>query len=197
MRGIKNLIGSVLIGIAAFLFWVLILPTYDGRAILSAEIEARSADLEMENQLISRAEELDKEFQGKYAELKRLSLIVPAEKHVDELITIVEDMFSANGIPLNDLLLSVDESSVSNLPYNLVNLDFNFTASYDSTVNFLYSVEKSLRLLDATSLDININERSAADGGETLLDVGLKAKAYFLNKNVQVKNVVKSNESEE
>ena len=197
MRGIKNLIGSVLIGVAAFLFWVLILPTYDGRAILSAEIEARSADLEMENQLISRAEELDKEFQGKYAELKRLSLIVPAEKHVDELITIVEDMFSANGVPLNDLLLSVDESSVSNLPYNLVNMDFNFTASYDSTVNFLYSVEKSLRLLDATSLDININERSAADGGETLLDVGLKAKAYFLNKNVQVKNVVKSNESEE
>lgn len=197
MRGIKNLIGSILIGIAAFLFWVLILPTYDGRSSLLTEIEVRSADLEMKNQLISRAEELDKEFQGKYAELKRLALIVPSEKHVDELITIVEDMFSANGIPLNDLLLAVDDSPVSNLPYSLVNMDFNFTASYDSTVNFLYSVEKSLRLFDATSLDININERGAADGGDILLDVGLKAKAYFLNKNVQVKNVVKTSESEE
>src|SRR3989344_4705566 len=141
MRTIKNLFGSILIAIAVFLFWVMILPDYDERANLGLVLQTRTADFEAKTGLINKILELDKEYQSKYAELKRLSLVVPSEKHLEEMITILEDIFSSTGVPLKDMALFVQDDQADS-SYNTVNTEFNLRTTNDSMINFLISLEK-------------------------------------------------------
>lgn len=184
MRTIKNLIGSILISIAVFVFWAIILPDYDGRVHLQSEIKARSAHFEAKNKLINKTVELDKEYQSRYAELKRLALVVPSEKHLEEMITVVEDIFLTSGVSLTDMALSADEDQ-SGLPYNLIGMEFAFNATYDSVINFLYAIEKSLRLIDTVSLSLSVNQEEPAGQGQVSLNVLFKARAYFLSESFQ------------
>lgn len=185
MRTIKNLIGSILIAMATFVVWVVILPDYDGRDYIQSAIQVRLANLEAKNKLMSKVEELDNEYQSRYTELKRLSLVVPSEKHIEEVITILEDVFSATGVPLKDMSLAAGKGE-SGSPYDLVSMEFNFNTTYDSVINFLYAIETSLRLMDTTSLSVAINkETTIGTGGQPSLDVLFKARAYFVAKTAQ------------
>lgn len=194
MRTIKNLVGAALIAIAIFLFWTLILPDYDGRAYLEASIAAREANLEAKNSLINKTSELDKQYQSKYAELKRLSLVVPSQKHIEEMITMLESIFTATGVPLKDMALSAGEGAPGSA-FSLVSMQFNFNASYDSIFNFLYAIEKSLRLIDTTTLNIGINQEESTGSGPPNLTVLFKATAYFVTQEAASSNTVQKDKS--
>ncbi len=179
MRTIKNLVGSVLIALAVFLFWVLILPDYNERSSLVTTIQTKTADLEARTNLINKTLDLDKEYQSRYAELKRLSLVAPAQKHVEEMITILQQVFSATGVPLIDMALSSSPGQAGS-DYNLVSMEFVFNTKYDSVINFLLAIEKSLRLIDTTSLTISINQQQSVKNEPPVLSVIFKANAYYL-----------------
>lgn len=179
MRTIKNLIGAFLIAIATFLVWVLILPDYDRQSFLKLTVQSRTTDLEARNKLINRVGELDKEYQSRYAELKRLSLVIPPEKHIDEMITILEEIFTKTGIPLTDMSLSAQEGQ-SDPNFNLIGMEFSFKANYNSIINFLEAVEKSLRLIDTTRLDVGIDKTEYTGTGIVPLGVTFEASAYYV-----------------
>lgn len=189
MRTIKNLVGSVLISLAVLLVWVLVLPEYDSKSYLEALVMTRTADLEAKSKLIDKTLELDKEYQSRYAELKRLALVVPAEKHIEETITILENIFSSTGIPLRDMALSSNEGEIGSA-YDLVDIELNFNASYDSVVNFLIAIEKSLRLIDTTRFSIGIDKENASESGPLSLGASFRARAYFVPEADPAKNTI-------
>lgn len=194
MRTIKNLVGSILISLAVLLVWVLVLPDYDNRDYLETLVLTRTADLEAKSRLIDKTLELDKEYQSKYAELKRLALVVPSEKHIEETITILENIFSSTGVPLRDMALSSNEGEIGSA-YDLVDIELNFNTSYDSVINFLIAVEKSLRLIDTTRFTVGINKEEVSESGPRSLSASFKARAYFVPETIS-KNTVEKTQRE-
>lgn len=188
MKVIKNLIGAVLIAIAVFLFWVLILPDYYEEAYLKSAAESRLIDFETKRDVISKVEKLDKEYQSRYAELKRLSMVIPTEKNIEEMITMFEKIFSVAGVPLTGMSLAADEEKPGQT-HSSINVDFSFNTSYDSAINFLGILEKSLRLIDVGNLSIITEKDELADKDESpVLKVSFRARSYFLNKIIKAQS---------
>ncbi|MDP3697625.1 MAG: type 4a pilus biogenesis protein PilO [Candidatus Taylorbacteria bacterium] len=179
MRAIKNLVGAILISIAIFLFWVIILPDYEERSRLRLTVESRSIDFEAKNKLIQKITELNNEYQSKYAELKRLSLVIPAKQGIEEMITILDGVAFQTGIQLKKMSLVVPDESGQSLPYRTVFIDLSLAGTYDSIFNFLNTVEKSIRLVDGNELNLSI-DKTETDGR---LIASFKGNAYFIKQN--------------
>lgn len=178
MRAIKSLVGAILISIAVFVFWVVILPGYEKRSYFLSVIESRSVDFESKNGLIRKITELENEYQSKYAELKRLSLVIPAKKGIEEMLTILDNIFSQSGVVLQKMGLFAQEGGGLNLPYSIVSIDLDVFGTYDSVSNFLDTIEKSIRLIDATEISLGIDDMAVSEEG--LLTMSFKGQAYFI-----------------
>jgi len=176
MKAIKNLVGAILISIAIFLFWVMILPSYEERSHLVLTLESRSANLELKTKLIQKIAELNKEYQTRYTELKRMSFVIPAKKNIEEIITILDGISFQTGVRLRKMGLATQDEKNQNLPYNTVFIDISVAGTYDSILNFLDTIEKSIRLIDGNELTLNIDENET----EGTLTASLKGNAYFI-----------------
>lgn len=181
MKAIKSLVGAILISIAVFIFWVVILPGYERRSYFLSAIESRSVDFESKNGLLQKIAELESEYQSKYAELKRMSLVIPAKKSIEEMITILDSIVSQSGVALQKMGLSAQEGGGSNLPYNTVSIELNGFGTYDSVSNLLNTIEKSIRLIDVTEISLSLDD-DAAVSEEGLLSMLFKGQAYFIRK---------------
>lgn len=179
MRAIKSLVGAILISIAVFVFWVVILPGYEKRSYFLSVIESRSVNLESKNGLIQKITKLEAEYQSKFAELKRLALVVPAKKDIEEMITILDSISSQSGVVLKKMGLSAQDKGGLNLPYNTVSVELSVSGTYDSLSNLLNSIEKSIRLIDGTEIGLSIDQ-NAATSEEGLLSMSFKGVAYFI-----------------
>ncbi len=180
MRAIKSLVGAILISVAVFVFWVVILPGYEGRSHFLSTIESRSVDLESKNGLLRKITELEGEYQSKYAELKRLSLVVPAKKNIEEMITSLDSISSQSGIVLRKMGLFARDGGDLDLPYNTVFVDLSVSGTYDSLSNFLNTIEKSIRLIDGVELSLSIDKDPAVSGSGFLI-MSFKGNAYFIS----------------
>src|SRR3989344_6321127 len=190
MRTIKNIIGSVFISIAVLIFWVFILPGYEMQSYLQSSVEVRASALNLKSELIQKVANLNKEYQDKFNELKRLSLVVPHEKNIAAVLTFIEDISSQNGITLSDLTVS-DGSNVNNIKFfNTLSLNINFSGTYESLLSFLDQLERHIRLVDATSLLVSIKEDESTES-QIILSISLKANMYFLNPAIEQETIIK------
>ena len=191
MRAIKNIIGSVFISIAALIFWIFILPGYELRSYLESSVGARASVLNVKSELIQKVADLDGDYQNKFTELRRLSLVIPPEKNIAEVLTAIEDISSQSGINLFDFTVSEGSSSNSAKPYNLLSLTLSFSGQYESVLGFLDHIERHIRLIDVTSFDIGIKEDESTES-QIILSASLKANMYFLKPVTKAKTVIKS-----
>ena len=191
MRAIKNIIGSVFISIAALTFWVFILPGYEMQSYLKSSIEVRSSALDSKSKLIQKVADLNKEYQSKFNELKRLSLVIPSEKNIAEIITSIEDISSQSGINLSDFTISGGSNSSNTKPYGVVSLGLSFSGNYESVLNLLAHIERHIRLIDATSLSVNVKVAASTES-QIVLEASLKANMYYLETQAKEKSVTKT-----
>lgn len=196
MRAIKNIIGAVFISIAALIAWVFIIPGYEMQTYLRTSIEIRSSVLSTKSELIKKVADLNVEYLEKFNELKRLSLVVPSEKNIAEVITSIEDISSQNGINVSELTIVESEEIGKVVNYGSLGISIGFSGSYDAILSFLGNIEKHIRLIDVTSLGLSV--KSEESSGEQILLVGsLKGSAYFLKPIVQEKKVIRAPTAEE
>ena len=142
MKAIKNIIGSVFIAIAVLVFWVFILPGYEKQSYFKSSDEIRSSAIDLKSELIQKVADLNKEYQDKFSELKRLSLVVPDEKNIAEVITGIEDISSQSGIHLSDFTVSDVLDSTKTGDYGTLSLNINFSGDYESVLSFLDRIER-------------------------------------------------------
>ncbi|MBI2065279.1 MAG: type 4a pilus biogenesis protein PilO [Candidatus Yanofskybacteria bacterium] len=190
MRAIKNIIGSVFISIAALIFWVFILPGYEMQSYLNSSIETRSSALSLKSELIQKVADLNKEYQDKFSELKRLSLVIPPKKNVAEVLTAIEDIAAQSGIHLSDFSVFEGSNVNSTKPYNILSLNLGFEGQYEALVSFLNQLERHIRLIDAMSLGVSIKEDESTES-QIILSASLKADLYFLKSTTEQKTITK------
>src|SRR3989344_6805439 len=113
-RSIKNLVASILISISCYLAWTSIWPVYSVTLYLKDQIEERNALLMSRAEIFKKIEDLKNESNSKYAELKRLALVLPEKNSYPELITAVDSIYSQSGIILPELQFGIVRENQEN-----------------------------------------------------------------------------------
>ncbi len=176
----KNLTAAIIISIASFVFWALVLPSYNSLPVLQAAIKERGDLLASRQATLSRISSLIGEYQKRTEDLQKISTIVPEKPNTAELITALDDVTTKSGLQLQSLTLNVEGGDVSTNTtsnYNTLSIETDMTGDYNAAFAFLANLEKSLRLIDMTTFSI-VSPQDAK--GITSLKFSIKANAYFL-----------------
>lgn len=147
------------------------------------EIEEYEKALKLSMDILNRREDLQKKYNNfKPADLKDLESLLPDSidnvKLILDMNTIARRYsMSLKGVKINDEKNEKGASSVAPVKTGLgsISVSFKVTSSYETFIKFLQDLEKSLRVVDVTSLAFK-----AADLGT--YDFSVTIKTYWLNK---------------
>ncbi len=175
MNSSRAYIGSVLLAAAGALFFVLVLPAYDGVSARQSALDERNQVVLDQTAIIDNVIKLEKEVSDRSNDLKQFSYVVPATKSTAELVTMLQTLASQNGLQLTSIAMGSGNNSTEKSPYKVQPIDIALSGGYIAFRSFIDSIEKNIRIIDIDSID-------AAPTGENSPVIGfrLKAKAYFI-----------------
>jgi len=161
----KNITAILLIILSALIFYMFVGPTY-------SSIQSRLADKAQYDEALNNSKkilDLRDQLLNKYngflpSDRARLEKFLPDQVNNIRLLIEVDSRARQYGLPLKNVNLSSVKSAVSSSPdtqnidltaspFNTVTLGFTVTGNYDSFLSFVKDLEKSLRVLDVTSIE--------------------------------------------
>ncbi len=176
----KTLTPFLLLGTSALLFFFVINPQYMKIKETSAEYSVYNDTLNETNSLLNKRDDLLKKKQSISArDLARLEKMLPSAVDNVRLVLDLNGIASTHRISLKNI--QVDSGStktpgtiaVASSLYGTVPLKFSFSASYPTFLSFIEDLEKSLRIVDVTSLAVRAAKADSYD-----FDIALKT--YWL-----------------
>ncbi len=185
----KQYLPYLLIAVSVGLFYLHIDPRYKAVQNLQAkkgEYVSALAKVEelqaQKNQILNVYNALPK------ADLARLDHLLPEKLNAVKLIADMDGVAGRYGITMGNIRVSeeaVDRgSSVSGdgsaKAYRTTVVSFKFTANYQNMTAFLRDLEKSLQLIDITSISFNVEEKKAGESSSRLSDYQVSFQTYSL-----------------
>jgi len=188
----KDTIIIILLILALLLIvYLLIMPGIDSmnlaRAGFSLE-ESRFKEAQAQSQQFS---DLNKKKQDILAKLEKLTVALPKDQGLPELIINLESLATANGLMMNSVDFRAVEKKSSVMPpqmgvedimpkksqdlpdlsagsaqplaqsYNITEVSMNLSGGYDNFKNYLKSIEENKRLMDVISLNFNLTSHDS------------------------------------
>ncbi len=169
----KNLMGAGLLAATLFLFWALVVPSYQDMNALRAAINERGVLIADRAGLIARVAKFKEEYTSRVSDIRKFSAVVPATTSAAELISSLEQMAQAAGIQMNEVSVTQDKGTKGQ--YGTVAITVRGGGSYSSFVNFLRNFERNVRLIDIQTLELSQNATIL-----NLITFTVKATAYSL-----------------
>lgn len=173
-------ITSIILILASFgLFFGYIDPTYTKIKTLGAEKADYDRALNNSKEL---QEERDK-FLDKYNQMNpedRTRLLKALPDNIDNvrLIIDIDEIAKKFGMRIRNFTTETEDNSETigsaNAPYGTLTLSFSTTASYNTFLAFMRTLEQSLRVIDVSSIQF------AASDTSQLYDYGVQVKTYWL-----------------
>ena len=168
----RTIISIVLIGIAGSIFFFYTKPAYDSVQSLRSQVDAYNAALDKATELQKLKQDLLTRYNAFDAtNLDRLQKLLP--DHVDNvaLILDLDSIAGRFGMGLENVDVSTPASSAagssaigaagaSGRQFDSVTLRFSTSGTYDNFLQFLRSLEQSLRIVDLVSLAITPEQSS-------------------------------------
>lgn len=138
-----------------------------------AGVGAISNELKVYQDTIKQADELEqqiKKFRGDIEALNpqdmdKLSKLVPSKLDTINLIIDINTVASNFGLAISDISLGANKEDKSNTSaskdtaYDSVDFSFKVNTSYSNFISFIGALEKSLRLIDITSITFSPAEK--------------------------------------
>jgi Tfp pilus assembly protein PilO len=163
----KTIISFILIiaSVAIFIFYT---NDHYGK-VKELRIQADQYDkaLTQSKQLLAQRDVLKKQYDAIPQEnLDKLKKLVPDAVDNVRLIIDINGIASRRGMTIKGIKIQGNSSAKSgsvgpdNNPYGSIILSFNVTAPYGAFKGFLQDLEKSLRIVDVTSLSFSATEKS-------------------------------------
>jgi Tfp pilus assembly protein PilO len=180
MGSSKDLIGALLVGIGIFATWAFTIPGYQAASTVNAVIDEKEVELAKKQEILERITGLKREYENRSEEIERLSQVVPTKKSIQEIIAMVESAGSVNGLNIISVAATGGVSTNTNVPYDRVNFEVEFSGNYPAFYGFLDTIEKNLRLLDVVAFDIS---PPSGEGVAASLAIKLKMEGYVLKEN--------------
>jgi len=152
-------------------------PGYQGTKDLRADITELESALEKAAELRAAREQLLSQYNAFTAQdREKLETLLPS--HVDnvKLVSIdIEQLAAEQGLILKDVSVQEAEEAVSDptlgsSPLGTVLIDFSMLGSYNDFVDFMTSIESSLRIIDVHSVSFAMQARRTQDGDVEVSD---------------------------
>lgn len=172
---------AFLIGAVA-LFFGFVDPRYDSVKILKAKADEYDAALDKANELIKTRDDLLSRYNTfKGSDIERLRKMLPDNIDNVRLLIDMENIAENHGLLLRSPSVSVQSGAnpgsgsvgPETNPFGIVSITFSVAASYELMHTFLMDLERSLRLLDVSSISF------PARSGDTY-EISLVLNTYWL-----------------
>ena len=147
----QKLISSIITVSSILIFFLLVLPTFDQTRMLRSSIGERIDIINEIQEISNRINGLNREIESRRQEIDKLDQLLPKDKKVPELLSNMESIVSASGMTLSEINLS-DVAGVGSA--RKINATLKLSGSFTSFANFLDLLEKNLRLIDVSTLDV-------------------------------------------
>lgn len=181
----NNMVLTILAGLVAVILIVAFLmrPAWSELQELGTEIpkEEQARDLTVED--IKNLESAKEFFENNAQSVETVNTAVPIEPEVPAILAILEDLAKDSGVFLTSFspqqFGGQQAASTAAAPGQQANppgvesieITANFRGPYNSLINFLYSLERSLRLVDVKTITVT------SSGGA--LEGNISFKAYY------------------
>lgn len=163
-------------GIAIFL--VFLLPGWDEAKGLQALKENKIQTLRDLKDWSAHFDNLLAKYQGAENDLQKLSLTVPLEPQISELLVQLEDIVRRNGLAVDDVQFNIPVKDAALKPGNkslgVVNVKIKMEGDYKNFKNFIADVEKNIRLMDVSFASLDA-------GGEGFMKFDAEISTYYQN----------------
>jgi hypothetical protein len=178
------LLPILLLGVAVGLLFMYSLPQYEILKTKQAEKAAYESALDQGAEILALKEDLRIQYDS-FSQDDRLKLqkILPDEADTIGAILETDDIAAENGV----VITSVDDTPPSTNSRSEVRVrndvsrshaTYEMSSDYQSFVNFLTELERSLRITDLSSLSFGVSDREA---GSSLIDFTLDTNTYWLS----------------
>lgn len=122
-------------------------------------------------------DKLSARYQEATDDLQKLSLTIPHDPQIAELLVQLEDMARRNGLAVNDIQFNIQEQSAKSADKKntgVINIELKMEGGYSNFKSFTVDIEKNVRLMDIFGASID----AAGDG---LMQFNIKLSTYYEN----------------
>jgi Tfp pilus assembly protein PilO len=177
----KTLFSFVLIAASVALFVMFTNTHYQQIKALRAQAAEYDSALTQSKILLAQRDSLKKKYDEIPQEnLDKLKKLAPDSVDNVRLVIDINGIAARRGMTIRNIKIQNGNAGKSgnigpdNNPYGSMLLSFSVTAPYDSFKGFLQDLERSLRIVDITSLSFNANDKG------DVYDYGVTLRTYWL-----------------
>jgi Tfp pilus assembly protein PilO len=194
----KKLITNLLIFAALFLaVWFGILPVWSEISTVRAEIKSKEGTVNLERQVIEKLNSINQVLDSQKSSVERLEQAIPTTESKPELLSIMENLASQNGLSLKGVNIEVAPEDTAaakrsartpdSISLKKIIIDISASGSYSSFKSWLDAVEKNLRITDISKITFKIPEKKSDTGAfepniDPVIDYSVAMTAYVLKK---------------
>lgn len=186
-------------GLAAVV-WLVVLPSWSGVAALRQEAALKKKSIELERQVIDKLNAVNQVLDSQKSNVERLEQAVPSAEFKPEMISIMENLASQNGLNLVRVIVeSAPEDTSARTPNSrqtvaatkemikTLTVGVSASGNYGAFKSWLEAVERSLRLLDVTKITFAVAPKKTSEGElvpdvDPIIDYSVSMKTYILKK---------------
>ncbi len=177
-------------------FFLVTNPMYASLRTLKTQSQAYSDALTNSKKLQSVRDQLNARYSGfDPASLERLNKLLPDNPDNIKMIIEIENIATPYGMILKNVKFdapkkktaesgfvtgTTDDLATASKDYGIFNLEFSTTGTYNNFQNFLKDLEKSLRIIDISSIAFTSVDSATANGVSDVYKYDFKIKTYWL-----------------
>lgn len=172
---INLVLAAVLVGAG----WFGVKPAAGGIFDLRGRIEAKKETTRLQEEAVGKLNSASQLLSSNQEAIARLEQALPGNVQLPELIAVMDNLASQNGLALGelDIVLPREETRArgevtesAEAAVKTVKLNFKANGTYSAFKSWLKAVENNLLLLDVGRISFNIVEKKTA-GGEVIENI--------------------------
>ena len=170
----KNTLASIIFALAIFLFFILVLPQYDAIKAAKEAMAFRRGVLTERTAAFNKVKELDAQAKSRQSDINKIHSFLPERKQIDEVVMSIKEIAETNGMQFLGMTTS-EVPSFEAGSYSKLLIGLDLAGQYPAFVNFLKSLEQSLRLYD-----VSVVNAAASTTVLGSVNFSIKVGAYYL-----------------
>ncbi len=198
----KKLITNLLILSILFLaVWFGVWPMWSEISAMRTEVKSKEGTLNLEKQVIEKLNSISQVLDSQKSSVERLEQAIPNTEARPELLSIMENLASQNGLSLKNVNIDVapentaatnrtaraKEAGSGTVSLKIVKVDIKASGNYSAFKSWLNAVEANLRITDVSKISFSILEKKSESGAfesniDPIIDYSVGMTAYVLKK---------------
>ena len=193
----NTIINLVLAAVLAGVGWFGIKPAAGGIFDLRGRIEAKKETTRLQEEIVGKLNGASQLLSSNQEAIAKLEQALPGNVQLPELITVMDNLASQNGLALGELDIVLPladqarerrgEAAGENEPFKTVKINFKANGTYSAFKNWLKAVEQNLLLLDVGRISFQTIEKKTASGEvlsniNPVIDFVVSVDTYVLKK---------------